>query len=125
MKQGIRLGAAVVALLLGVAACGGDNSDAADDQPSDDVASTSAPSDAADSSDSADAGSSGGDGGDDILADFLAGSGLTTDIVTDEQHECMNAELRPLYPDGLPDPLADEDIDAVDAAAETCDVSLL
>ena len=119
MRRTMSFPAVCTALLLCFSACG-DDSDAADDQPNAAEDVTPGSSDSVADSGGADDGAA----GDDILADYLEGSGLTTDIVSDEEHECMNAELRPRYPDGLPENLSEEDIDAVDAAAEACNVTL-
>lgn len=80
--------------------------------------------------DGVDGGDAGEVDGDDLVAVFLSGSGLTPDIMSDAEHDCMNAELDAVYPDGFPEgfredqEVTEEVSDAVDAAAEACDVVL-
>lgn len=68
-------------------------------------------------------------GGDDLIGDVLSRYGLSSEILSFEDRDCMNAELASVFPDGVPDDFAvspefQEELDAVDAAADACDVQL-
>jgi hypothetical protein len=60
----------------------------------------------------------------DIVAEFLAGFGLPASFLTDDQRECMNAQLSVALPEGLgADFVLDDQLLAVfDEAAENCGI---
>ncbi|MFC6286236.1 hypothetical protein ACFP3Q_08040 [Nocardioides sp. GCM10027113] len=116
MRTRTSVGTAGLLLALALSGCGGDDS-------GDAGAETDAGGDsAASSTDAPD--------GDDLLGEYLAGSGLSPDIMSGGESDCMNRELREAFPDGFPDGFredqaaTEEVIEAVDAAAEACDVVL-
>lgn len=116
MRTRTSVGAAGLLLALTVSGCGGDDGGDAGAETDAGGDGTASSTDAPD--------------GDDLLAEYLAGSGLSPDIMSGGESDCMNRELREAFPDGFPDgfredqAVTEEVVKAVDEAAEACDVGL-
>jgi hypothetical protein len=121
--------ASVALASIALLACGGDDAepDATEASPTEAAASATATQEATQGATADTDGGAGGDAGDDMTAAILGDVfGLPPNFITESERNCMNAELAAAYPEGLPANYnSDEELlDAVDAAAVTCNVSL-
>jgi len=124
-RRGLGLLALIALAAIGIAACGGGDDE---DSATPDAGATEAADNVGAASPTAtddlasEAASSGDDLTSRILGDIFA---LPPNFISDAERDCMNEELGSVYPDGLPEniTITDELLNAIDAAAVTCEVA--